>query len=426
MYKVSTIWILLGASVLAQQGLVDKSYTTLQPVTTAPAGTCQPGSRPKLLVSSGAIYTCQSSSWATSVSGSVSSQMVSLYADTLSASGYVAASGVTTSAATVDLNIGNGEVIYQATSTTGLVISLETPTSSTAESYLLKDTGAYGYTLKDASATTIATVSSGDWVSLIWTGSAWSLVDQSNEALPLQISQGGTGATTASGARINLGVTASGGAVTIGSACSTIGLQGYNSSTGAPLYCSASLVWSSQTTSSMVLLNTITLSAAAASVSDTTSFTSAYKHYTIVYDNVLLTTGGTGCVLEIEFYFTGTGLVAGTGYYTAEWYNDAGANNAFSRNAQAYLCASSESATYTNSAVGVITGKSEIYNAQSSSYYKTVMSWVGQSAGYSTHPNQVYTVGTNQAYTATIYGVQISSYTGTFAAGSVFKIYGWN
>jgi hypothetical protein len=82
MYKVLTIWLLLAASVFAQNGQVDKSYTTLQPVTIAPSGNCSSNSRPKLLLSMGMMYTCQSvtngiGTW-TAASGSFSAGVVSV------------------------------------------------------------------------------------------------------------------------------------------------------------------------------------------------------------------------------------------------------------------------------------------------------------------------------------------------------------
>ena len=134
--------------------------------------------------------------------GSVSPALASIQADTRSTSGYVMVAGSTTAAATVDAYA----VIYQKTSVAGLTLTLETPTSTSAATYLFNDNGNYGYILQDAASTTIATVKASDWLNLLWSGSTWQLVSQDNGSLPTQISGGGTGASTAAGARANLGL----------------------------------------------------------------------------------------------------------------------------------------------------------------------------------------------------------------------------
>lgn len=140
------------------------------------------------------------------IGGSVSPALTSIQADTRSTSGYVAVGGLTTSAATVDAY----SVLYQKTSAAGLTLMLETPTSTSAAAYLFNDNGTNGYTLQDASSNIIATVLAGDWLNLLWSGSTWSMTNQSNGLLPAQINQGGTSATTAAGARTNLGAAKSG------------------------------------------------------------------------------------------------------------------------------------------------------------------------------------------------------------------------
>jgi hypothetical protein len=148
------------------------------------------------------VYSCQNGLIAALGSGTVAPALTSIQADNLSTNGYVAVGGATTSAATVDTYT----VIYQKTTVAGLTLTLETPTSTTPQTYLLNDNGNYGYTLQDASSTAIATVKAGDWLNILWNGTVWQLVSQDNGSLPVQVSGGGTGSSTAAGARANLGL----------------------------------------------------------------------------------------------------------------------------------------------------------------------------------------------------------------------------
>lgn len=117
-----------------------------------------------------------------------------------------------------------------AYSFTGLLTgNREIEVPATVQQYWVTNatTGAYTFTVKTAAGTGVA-VAAGARAILYCDGTDVVQADTNNLAIPIDISQGGTGATTAGGARINLGATAVGDglftAVDAGAAYSVLGV----------------------------------------------------------------------------------------------------------------------------------------------------------------------------------------------------------
>jgi hypothetical protein len=167
--------------------------------------------------------------------------------------------------------------------------------------------------------------------------------------------------------------------------------------------------------SGMVLLNTLTASNSA-SLSDTTSITSAYTHYMIEFDNIMPATASTNCQVQIH----SGGAYKTTGYVASATRSNAGGGASFQSVTTAIPCNSFNNSDQSN-AEG-ISGYVEFINP---AWGHT--KWFGLVNNYSPNASssQMVLLGGFWNGAGSIDGFQVSFSSGNITSGNV-RVYGWN
>jgi hypothetical protein len=211
-------------------------------------------------------------------------------------------------------------------------------------------------------------------------------------------------------------IVASGGsatAVTIGSTTIGGGTPGDMlavTSTG----CSGTAPCMTQVSGGWVLLNTLT-AGSSATLSDTTSFTSNFNEYLLVFQNVLPATNVVTCEIQVQ---------SGGSFQTTSYLGQLTASQTTSVVGQAtttYIPCSQTNAV-SNSASGLgVSGEFKVFNPSSTTAPKN---WIGQYSHASTGPNsQIGSMGGFWNSSAAITGFQALFSSGNITSG-VIKVYG--
>jgi hypothetical protein len=172
-----------------------------------------------------------------------------------------------------------------------------------------------------------------------------------------------------------------------------------------------------QTTAARALLNTLAANNST-TLSDTTSLTSAYKHYDIVFNNVLPATASVACEIQVQ----SGGNFKGSGYITL---GGALINSTFQASLPtAYIpCAVASTASYSpnNSGAG-ITGTITVTNPSASSFAM----FAGQTNSANSNGNlSIFPVAGYWNTAGAVTGFQVLMSSGNITSGTI-EIYGWN
>ena len=167
---------------------------------------------------------------------------------------------------------------------------------------------------------------------------------------------------------------------------------------------------------SHTLLNTLTASNSA-TLSDTTSFTSTYKYYELVFENLLPATNNVTCEIQVQVggSFQSTSYV-GNNNYAAVTTNVTNQNTTF--------VACSAPVLLTNTATLGVSGSFRIFNPASANLKAIIGNY--WHAGTATTVPQTGTVGGQYGGgTGAVTGFQVLMSSGNITSGTI-KIYGWN
>jgi hypothetical protein len=164
----------------------------------------------------------------------------------------------------------------------------------------------------------------------------------------------------------------------------------------------------------LTLLNTLTASNSA-TLSDTTSFTSSYNEYELVFENILPANQNIACEIQVH---SGGGF-KNTSYLTSQVYGAGGAPSGDT--STAYVSCNAAHAFNDNSAAG-ISGKITVVKPSGTSVAKM---WFGQFAHTNSAVNGMYVVTVNGYWnnTAAVDGFQVLMSSGNITSGTI-KIYG--
>lgn len=175
--------------------------------------------------------------------------------------------------------------------------------------------------------------------------------------------------------------------------------------------------WAVPPAGSMTLLNTLTASSSA-SLSDTTSFTSTYSSYEIVFINVLPATNSTSFSLQVH----SGGTFKSTSYLTNQLRWTASSSAVDSSQTGNIPLTNSGSADVSNTSTMGICGNIRIYNPSETVHVKRFTGQIDyQTAGGATASSMI--TGCWSGSAAAIDGFQVLFNSGNIASG-IIKIYG--
>lgn len=163
------------------------------------------------------------------------------------------------------------------------------------------------------------------------------------------------------------------------------------------------------------LLNTLT-AASSASLSDTTNFTSNFKHYEIRFSNLVSATNATTCELQVQ---VGGSFQSSSYSFAVAILNSSGVT---ATTLTTYIPCSYAS-VWANTGQG-LSGVINIENPSATGSYKTATVSIGGN-GSSNTEQYIYGTGWYGGATGAVTGINIVATSGNIASGTV-EIYGWN
>jgi len=162
------------------------------------------------------------------------------------------------------------------------------------------------------------------------------------------------------------------------------------------------------------LLNTLTASSSTA-LSDTTSLTSAYKHYEIRFQNLIPATNASTCELQVQ--------VGGSFVTSSYVVNSAVLNSSYSSYSPTAFIPCSYTSYWSTSGQGM-SGSITIENPSQTSLYKTAIISIEGPAASGTY-QYLNGGGWYGGGTGAVTGIQVFSSSGNIASG-IIQIYGYN
>lgn len=169
----------------------------------------------------------------------------------------------------------------------------------------------------------------------------------------------------------------------------------------------------------MTLLNTLTANNSA-SLQDTSSITSSYTYYKIVFDN--LSPMEANAALTAQFYISGS-WATDSNYNSENWGNDTGGNNASSELDNCFHIWQ-----YDRSGPAINTGlfgTMTLFNPMATNSNKSYIAELYAPKAHNNKGCQIYGGGGYLGNQSAVTGISFSFNNGDINSG-VIKIYGWN
>jgi hypothetical protein len=168
----------------------------------------------------------------------------------------------------------------------------------------------------------------------------------------------------------------------------------------------------------MVLINTLSANNSA-SLQDTTSITSTYSYYVIIFDNLVPMTSG--AILTAQYYIEGSWAVDNN-YNSENWGNDYGGNNATSEfDSCLHVWQNGRSGPSINTG---LFGTMTLFNPLETNTNKSYTAQLYAPQAYNNKGCQIYGGGAYLGNQQPVTGISFSFNSGNINSGAI-KIYGW-